>query len=68
MGIAAAQIGLDHQPGERFRILGRQARRDESAGDKSGKIRGGNARSMFRTWWSCSPVGDEDWFNAAAGS
>ena len=43
MGVAAAQIGLDHKSGERFRILRRQAGRDEGAGDEGGNLRGRNA-------------------------
>ena len=34
MGIAAAQIGLDHEAGKDFRIFCRQAGRGRSAGNE----------------------------------
>ncbi len=37
MGVAAAQIGFDHQAGDGFRVLLRQAGRDEGAGDEGGE-------------------------------
>ena len=44
MGIAAAQIGLDHEPGDGFRVLRGQAGRDKGADDETREPVGGNAR------------------------
>ena len=47
MGVGAAQIGLDHEPGKRVRIVGRQAGGNESAGDKRREPCGRNARVVL---------------------
>jgi hypothetical protein len=44
MSIAAAQIGLDHEASDGFRIRLRQACRGQSADDEGGEPVGGNAR------------------------
>ena len=44
VGVAAAQIRLDHQSGDGFRVLRRQAGRREGADDERGKAIGRNAR------------------------
>ena len=56
VGVAAAQIGLDHEAPDDFRVLRGQAGRDKGADDETREPVGGNARIVGGRAWHASPA------------
>ena len=63
MGVAAAQVGLDHEAGDGFRIGCGQPGGDKGADDEGREPVAGNAR-VVRGHAGMLPLRGRDWFNA----
>ena len=66
MGIAAAQIGLDHEVGQGLRIASRHAGRGEGAEDEGGEPLGRNAGNVIGHTGHAPEGEGEGWFRVAS--